>query len=108
MNPVSSVGTIVIGGHEVDSARLEELCEHYGLAELAVFGSQARGDAGPQSDADLFYVLAPGKRLGFALNQLEDELAALFGRRVDLVSKKALHPLLRDTVLAQAITLYAA
>ena len=99
---------VLIDGHAVDAARLRELCERYGLAELAVFGSQARHAAGPESDIDLLYVLAPGRQLGFAINQLEDDLTALFGRRVDLVSKKALHPRLRSRVLAEASTLYAA
>jgi predicted nucleotidyltransferase len=53
-------------------------------------------------------VLAPNRRLGFAIDRLEDELADVFGRRVDLVSKKSLHRLLRDEVLAEARTLYAA
>jgi predicted nucleotidyltransferase len=39
---------------------------------------------------------------------LEDALADLFGRRVDLVTKKSLHRLLRDEVLSEARTLYAA
>jgi predicted nucleotidyltransferase len=39
---------------------------------------------------------------------LEDELADVFGRNVDLVSKKTLRRLLRDAVLAEARTLYAA
>src|SRR5579871_1068611 len=34
-------------------SRLAELCQKYGIAELAVFGSVARGDAGPDSDVDL-------------------------------------------------------
>ena len=103
---VSSAGAVMIDGHEVDTARVREVCERYGLVELAVFGSQSRGDAGPESDVDLFYVLAPGTHVGFALNELEDDLAGLFGHRVDLVSKKFLHPLLRDKVFEQAIMLY--
>jgi uncharacterized protein len=95
-------------GLSVDVARLVEVCRRYGVEELAVFGSVARGEAQDESDVDLLYVLAPGARLGFALNRLEDELAEVFGRPVDLVSRKALHPLLRDTVEAEARTLYAA
>ena len=105
---VHGVGANAIGEQGFDRARLRELCERYGLSELAVFGSRARGDAQPDSDIDLIYVLAPGRRLGFALNQLEDELAALFDHKVDLVSKNALHRMLKDEVVAQARTLYAA
>jgi uncharacterized protein len=105
---VADVAQLVIDGQVVDPTRLRELCEQYGLAELAVFGSQARNEEGPDSDVDLLYVLAPGHRLGFGINQLEDELAALLGRKVDLVSKRALHPLLRSQVVAEARTLYAA
>ena len=95
-------------GLTVEVARLVEVCRRYGVEELAVFGSVARGEASADSDVDLLYVLAPGARLGFALNRLEDELAQIFGRPVDLVSRKALHPLLRGTVEAEARTLYAA
>jgi predicted nucleotidyltransferase len=91
----------------LNPARLIDVCRRYGVEELAVFGSVARGEASADSDVDLLYVLAPGARLGFALNRLEDELAEIFGRPVDLVSRKALHPLLRDTVEAEARTLYA-
>lgn len=97
-----------VGGVGVDLARLAAVCERYGVAELSVFGSVARGTATAASDIDLLYVMAPGRALGFALNRLEDELSDLFGRRVDLVSKRALHRMLRDRVLAEAQTLYAA
>jgi predicted nucleotidyltransferase len=52
--------------------------------------------------------MASGRALGFAINRLEDELSELFGRRVDLVSKRSLHRLLRERVLAEARTIYAA
>lgn len=53
-------------GLTVDPERLAEVCERYGVEELAVFGSVARGEASADSDVDLLYVLAPGARLGFA------------------------------------------
>lgn len=95
-------------GTDIDVTRLVEVCERYGVAELSLFGSVARGAATESSDIDLLYVMASGRALGFAINRLEDELSELFGRRVDLVSKRSLHRLLRERVLAEARTLYAA
>jgi predicted nucleotidyltransferase len=95
-------------GWEVDEARLAAICNRYGIAELKIFGSQARGTAQPGSDIDILYTLQPGHRLGWEIEQLADELAELFGGRVDLVSVRALHPLLRPSVLAEARPVYAA
>lgn len=99
---------LIIPGVEVDEARLAAVCDRYGIAELKVFGSRVRGTARPDSDIDILYTLRPGRRLGWEIEQLADELAGLFGRQVDLVSVRALHPLLRPSVLAEARPLYAA
>jgi len=48
------------------------------------------------------------RRLGWEIEQLAEELAELFGGHVDLVSSRALHPLLRPSVLAEARPVYAA
>lgn len=90
------------------SGRLAELCREYGIAELAVFGSVARGSAGPDSDVDLLYVRVPGNDLGMAYFALQEDLEELFGRPVDLVPKEGLHRVIRDRVLADAQVLYAA
>jgi uncharacterized protein len=95
-------------GVTVDEARLADVCARYGIARLLVFGSVARGTATPDSDIDVLYELEPGRRLGWEIEQLADELAALFGRPVELVSPGALHRRLKDTVLSEARTLYAA
>jgi|SRR5580658_10469745 predicted nucleotidyltransferase len=93
---------------DVDAAALASICDRYGIAELKVFGSRARGTAGPGSDIDVLYTLLPGRKLGWEIEQLADELASLLGSRVDLVSLRALHPQLRPAVLADARPLYAA
>ena len=49
-----------------------------------------------------------GARLGFRLFDLEDDLAALFGRPVDLIARKAINKCIREQVLADAQPLYAA
>ena len=99
---------LIIPGIEVDEGRLAEICDRYGIAELQIFGSQARGTAGPDSDVDVLYTVRPGRRLGWEIEQLADELSDLFGRRVDLVSLRSLHPLLKPSVLAEARPVYAA
>jgi uncharacterized protein len=52
--------------------------------------------------------LSPGRHLRFAINRLEDELSEAFGCSADLVSKRALHRLIRDDVLAESLVLFAA
>lgn len=93
---------------DVDRVRLDALCRRFGVARLDVFGSVARGEAGPGSDVDLLYELAQGRSLGWEIEDLSQDLADLFGRPVDLVSRTALHPLIRDQVLADAEPFYAA
>jgi uncharacterized protein len=93
---------------DVDFERLREVCERYGVARLDVFGSLARGTANTKSDIDLLYTLAPGIRLGWAIEDLSDELSALLGRPVDLVSRRGLNLRTRDHVLQEAQPFYAA
>ncbi len=99
---------LIIPGVEVDEERLADICDRYGIAKLEVFGSQARGTAKPDSDIDVLYTLRSGRRLGWEIEQLADELSDLFGHRVDLVSPRSLHPLLQRSVLAEARPVYAA
>jgi uncharacterized protein len=99
---------VTLGEIRAMGLRLAELCEKYGIAELSVFGSVARGDARPDSDVDLLYVRVPGNDLGMLYFALHEDLEKLFGRSVDLVPKEALHRVIRDQVLADAQVLYAA
>ena len=99
---------VIVPGVDVDEERLADICDRYGIAELQIFGSQTRGTAGPASDIDVLYTLRPGRRLGWEIEQLADELTGLFGRRVDLVSLRSLHPMLKSSVLAEARPVYAA
>jgi len=89
--------------------RIAEICRRYHVRELAVFGSAARGDIRPDSDIDLLVEFEPDARIGlFKFVAMEQELAALFGRKVDLVTKPGLKPWIRPHVLRDAKILYAA
>ena len=92
----------------MDEGQLADICERYGVAQLRVFGSVARGTPDSSSDLDVLYELLPGRRLGWEIEQLADDLSKIFGRPVDLVSAGGLHPRLRDAVLSEAKPLYAA
>jgi len=68
-----------------------------GVRTLALFGSTARGEAGPDSDIDLLVEFEPP--LGFdRYMDAKFRLEALLGRPVDLVTSAGLKAELRPTV----------
>ena len=90
-------------------AEVAEICRRYQVKELAVFGSAARGQLRPESDIDLLVEFLPEARTSLLRHAAaERELSAVLGRKVDLVSKRALRTALRETVLSEARLIYAA
>lgn len=87
---------------DVLRSQLPELRAEYAVESLAVFGSTVRDEAGPESDIDLLVTFAQAPSL-FRFVALQDHLASLLGRRVDLVMETALKPRLRDRVLREAV-----
>lgn len=76
---------------------------------MALFGSFARGDAGPHSDVDLLVLFQPGAQVGFlTLGRMKRELAEMLQAPVDLVPQDGLKPVIRESILAEARELYAA
>ncbi len=83
------------------------------VTDLEVFGSVLRDDFGPPSDIDLLVRFAPDARWSlFDMMEMEDELTAMFGRRVDLLSRRAIEQsenwLRRKEILGTAEPLYVA
>jgi uncharacterized protein len=65
-------------------------CRRWQVTEFALFGSVLRDDFGPESDVDVLVAFSPEARHSlFDLVRMEDELRAIFGRRVDLVTRRA-------------------
>ncbi|HEV8632750.1 MAG TPA: nucleotidyltransferase family protein [Chloroflexota bacterium] len=74
----------------IDRDRLARFCRRWKVAEFALFGSVLRDDFRPDSDVDVLVAFAPDANWSlFDLVRMEDELSELFGRRVDLVERKA-------------------
>jgi hypothetical protein len=94
---------------DIPKRELAALCRRHRVRELRLFGSAARAEARPASDLDLLVDFEPGAKVGFlALARLARELSLLLGRPVDLVPKSGLKAAIRDRVLAEAETLFAA
>lgn len=93
--------------------QLIEFCQRWHIHELALFGSVLRDDFRSDSDIDILITFAPeAKRGAFALAQMQEELETIFGRSVDLVSKRAIersqNRIRRQNILESAQTIYAA
>jgi predicted nucleotidyltransferase len=80
------------------------ILRQYGVRRAGVFGSYARDQAEPESDLDLLVELPLGSSL-LDLVGLEQELTDELGLRVEATTYRALHPLLRERVLADEKTI---
>lgn len=95
---------------EINSEMIAEFCRRLKIAEFSLFGSALRDDFRPESDVDVLVTFEPGGGITFD-NRVEmlDELAAIFGRQVDLVEKDAIrNPFRRYEILNNRRVIYAA
>lgn len=97
----------------VTTDQLAAFSRRWALRELAVFGSTARGDAASDSDVDLMVTFAADARPTlFDLIRMREELQAMFGRPVDLVTRRGIEAARnarrRDEILASAEVIHAA
>jgi predicted nucleotidyltransferase len=76
-------------GIKIPKAKIAEFCKRWNVSEFALFGSALRGDFRPDSDVDVLVSFAPKAHVTlFDMVHMQDELKAIFGREVDLVSKQ--------------------
>lgn len=97
---------------EIPSERLALFCKRWQVSELALFGSVLRDDFGPESDIDvLIGFRKEARHTLFDLVDMEEELKAIFDRKVDLVERAGIEQsrnhLRRKNILRSAETIYA-
>ncbi len=93
--------------------KIADFCKRWQIKELALFGSVLRDDFRPDSDIDLLVTFEPGaSRSLFNQVDMQDELASMFGRKVDLVSRHGVerseNVRRRQEILATAEVIYVA
>jgi len=87
---------------EILEKHKEELRDRYGVKEIGLFGSLVRGEMKKDSDVDILVEFERPIGL-FKFLELEEYLGNLIGRKVDLVSKKALKPHIGRYILKEVI-----
>ena len=81
-----------------------KLAATHGATKVSLFGSVARGTDTTSSDIDFLVEFEDGRSL-FDLIRLKDDLEALLGRSVHIVTEKAVHPKIRDSIVQELIHL---
>ncbi len=81
-----------------------DIAAPHGARNVRVFGSMARGDAGPLSDMDLLVDMEPGRGL-FDLIGFWQDTEEFLGCKVDVITDGGISPYLKDRIYAEAVPL---
>lgn len=82
--------------------QLPSLKQNFFVGKIGVFGSFVHGDANQKSDVDILIDLSKPISM-FRFLDLEERLSNIVGKKVDLVTTKALKPVIRDQILNEVI-----
>ncbi len=75
---------------EIPKMGVADFCRRWNISELALFGSVLRPDFRPNSDVDVLVTFSAGTHWTLLdCVEMEQELSAIFGRTVDLISRRA-------------------
>lgn len=94
------------------SAAIDSLKQHeaelkrLGVEHLYLFGSTARNEAREDSDVDLFFDHPEGSLGLFALIDVKEAAARILGRKTDIMTRRSLHPVLREQIEASALQVF--
>jgi predicted nucleotidyltransferase len=80
------------------------IAREHGALRVRLFGSYARGEQRPDSDVDLLVDAGPQTSSWFPAGMVVD-LEKLLGCRVQVLTEPALHPLIRDEIMREALPL---
>jgi len=96
----------------IDRHTLSEFCTRWKVVEFALFGSVLRDDFSPDSDVDVLVTFDnQAKWTLFDLAKMQDDLSELFGRHVDVVTRRGVehsrNAIRRNAILSTAQVVHA-
>lgn len=90
-------------------AMTEQIAEYFKTQPVLkawIFGSFSRGEQTPESDIDILIVLDESQHIGMKFFGMYEDLKALLGRNVDLVTDRSLASFARESVDRDKILIY--
>ena len=104
---------MVVKNIEIPQDKVVNFCQRWKITEFALFGSVLRDDFHSDSDIDVLATFAPDAQWSlFDHVDMQDELEAIFGRKVDLVSRRGIEHsrnyIRRKAILSSAKVIYVA
>lgn len=90
---------------QIIKRKITPILKRQGVTKAALFGSVVRGELKKTSDIDLL-IKFKGRKSLFDLVGLKIDLEAQLKRKVDVVTYRSLHPLLRDRILREQKIIY--
>ena len=84
----------------------QQLLQRLGVEQLFLFGSTARDEAREDSDVDLFFDHPEGSLGLFQLMDVRETAARILGRQTDIMTRRSLHPLLKQRIEASALQVF--
>jgi predicted nucleotidyltransferase len=81
------------------------IAKKYGVSNIRIFGSVARGEENEKSDIDLLVSLSKHKGMGFDLIRFEREFSEKFSVKTDVISENGLHSSLKEKIFSEAVSL---
>jgi uncharacterized protein len=99
-------------GIALPEEQIREFCQRWHVREMCLFGSILRSDFRADSDVDVLVDFAPSYRPTLLdLGRMQAELGAVFGRRVDLLTRKGVedsrNPYRKQSILSSSQVVYA-
>jgi len=90
----------------IPETEIADFCRKNHIRRLSLFGSIIHDDFRPESDVDVLVEFEPGRTPGWEFFAMQEELAGIFGRKVDLNTIECLSKYFRDEVAREAELLY--
>lgn len=99
---IKSLGVKLMDPTELIRKHMPELRDTYKVSRIGIFGSFARDNATESSDVDILVEFSQNVGL-FHFIDLQNRLAQILNRKIDMATPGALHPIIKEQILREVL-----